>query len=49
MYWSWNFMAPEMAPLKSTENAQFDVEYEWKLMFLNPTLTPKIDPTSFIF
>ena len=42
-------MVPEMAPLKKIEDAQFDVECEWKLMFLNPTLTPKIDPTSFSF
>ena len=39
-------MVPEMAPLKLIEDAQFDGECEWKLLFLNPTLTPKIDPTS---
>ena len=42
-------MVPEMAPLKIIEDAQFDEECECKLMFLNPTLTPKLDPTSFRF
>ena len=43
------FYGPGNGPLKIIEDAQFDVECEWKLMFLNPTLTPKIDPTSFRF